>query len=322
MKGDILVKKDTGNPIWRQDITMSINRFYFSKIKQVLVPSVKEVLDEICEQYVFQVEKTGLENYHFQVRVNLKNDRRWRCKQLEKHLQIAFVGNQNKAANLVEDIYFHRIHCTPTSNNAKSKFDYVMKEETRWDGPYSDRPIFLGKTILPHDKLLPWHRRFVDLLENYDTDEPDWRTIYHVKDERGCSMKSTFCRYLLWNYEKEVGMINPFGSPNQINSSITKMGRRKMFILDIPRSYSWTKKNKDNDSITRHYNPQWPELCLVLERLKDGMLIDSFYGRFESFIMDPPIILVFSNWPLERYPGQYLSSDRIKEVDLNSSLTD
>lgn len=307
------IEKSAGNPIWRQDITLSINKVFFKDIKSLLIPLVNEALNDICEQYVFQVELTGEENYHFQGRVNLKHENRWRCNRLHSHLEKVFN-------NIKKDHLFYKIVCSPTSNNAKAKFDYVMKQDTRWDGPYSDRPIFLGKTILPRDKLLPWHLKFVNLLENYDTDDPDWRTIYHVKDERGNSMKSTFCRFLIWNYEKEVGMINPFGSPNQINSSIVKMGRRKLFILDIPRSYSWISKNKYTGFEVRKYNPQWPELCLVLERLKDGMLVDSFYGRFESFLMDPPIIIVFSNWPLERYSGQFITKDRIKEVDLASFI--
>ena len=297
------------NPIWRQDVTLSINRLFFADIKSLLIPEVKRVLEDICEQYVFQVELTGEENYHFQIRVNLKNENRWRCSRLSKHLETTLNS-------VKEEPLFYKIACTPTSNNSKGRFDYVMKDETRFDGPYSDRPLFMGKSILPSDKLLPWHRFFIDLLEKYDEYETDWRTIYHVKDLRGNNMKSSFCRYLLWNYEKEVGILNPFGSPNQINSSLIKLGRRKLYILDIPRSYSWTVK--DNGVETRKYHPQWPELCLVLERLKDGMLVDSFYGRYESFIMDPPIIIVFSNWPLEHYRGEFISEDRVKEIDLQS----
>lgn len=297
-------KEDKNNPIFRQDVTMSINRQYFSQLKE-LVECVKKTMNEDCENYVFQVECTGESNYHLQVRVNLKFFNRWRCGRYSKHLNDRFGD------------LFYNIHCSPTSNNNKGKFDYVMKEESRVLGPFSDKPIFNGSSILPESKLLNWHRYFIHLLENYEIYDLDYRTIFHVKDVTGGHMKSTFCRYLIWNFKDEVGIINPFGTPGQIASSFVKGGAKKLYFLDLPRSYRterFTKKGK----LRVNYHQNFAELCTIIERVKDGLLVDSFYGRStDPLLMSPPIVVVFSNWDLEIFKGQFISKDRLKVIDLN-----
>jgi len=298
------MKEDKNNPIFRQDVTMSINREWFSKLKDV-VNITKITMDRDCENYVFQLELTGEENYHLQVRVNLKHSNRWRCARYAKHLS-------KKLGDM-----FYNIRCSPTSNNNQGKFDYVMKSETRVMGPFSDRPIFTGSSILPSEKLLIWHRFFINLLENYDTDPLDFRTIFHVKDECGRHMKSTFCRFLVWHFKNDVAIINPFGTPGQIASSFVKTGAKKLYFLDLPRSYRVEGPAKNGKS-TVTYHQNFSELCIILERIKDGLLVDSFYGRAsEPLLMSPPIVIIFSNWDLELFKGQFISEDRLKIIDLS-----
>lgn len=299
-----MAKKDKNNPIFRQDVTMSISREYFSQLKE-LVSSVKKIMDEDCENWVFQVECTGETNYHLQVRVNLKFTNRWRCSKYSKHLN-------SKLGDM-----FYNIYCTPTSNNNQGKFDYVMKEESRVMGPFSDKPIFDGSSILPESKLLPWHRYFINLLENYETDELDFRTIFHVRDITGGHQKSTFCRYLMWHFKSEVGIINPFGTPGQIASSFVKGGAKKMYFLDLPRSYRKEALSPDG-KLRVCYHQNFAELCTIIERVKDGLLVDSFYGRScDPLLMSPPIVVIFSNWDLESFRGQFISKDRLKVIDLS-----
>lgn len=293
------------NPIYRHDLTLSIKREYHSDEQiEELAKTVKNELDEICEKYVFQCELTGESNYHFQVRLNLKTELRWRCNTLRTYLEKAFYE-------------FYNIHVTPTSANCRGKFDYVMKEETRHMGPWADKPMFLGKSIIRNDKLLPWHNFVLELMEE-SKQKFDWRTIYHIYDESGNSMKSTFCRYMLWHHESEVGLVNVFGTPSQINASLVQCGPKLVYIIDIPRSYATTEVDGNGKQKVLQYHPQWPELCLIIERLKDGMLVNSMYGKYETLLIDPPLVLVFSNWPLEQNPGQFLSQDRISTITLQS----
>ena len=295
---------DKGNPIFRQDLTLSIKReFHDDEQIEELAKLVKEELDEICERYVFQCELTGESNFHFQCRVNLKTEKRWRCDQFRRYLEKGFKE-------------FYDIHATPTSANCRGKFDYVMKEETRYLGPWSDRPMFLGRSIISSDQLKPWHNFVLELMQD-TREEFEWRTIYHVYDKSGNSMKSTFCRYLLWHYSNEVGLVNPFGSPSQINSSLVKCGPKLVYLIDIPRSYATVELMEDGEQNVQYYHPQWAELCLMIERLKDGMLVDTMYGQYQTMLMDPPLVVVFSNWPLQKYPGQFLSADRVEIITLH-----
>lgn len=337
------VENKVENPIYRQDFTLSLDKTFVELLHMQDEPIaefdlhiiIQKILGDICDDYVFQLEspKENPMNFHYQGRVNLKSGNRWRCGKFAEELRrelthylwewaeerdyLCFAGdygielhNKRKGKKALLDMIIWRIETSPT-HVSRGNFDYVLKQNSRFLGPWSNRPIFLGRSILPESLLMNYQRLLLDKLKD---DKIDFRTIYHIKDEVGGNLKSSFCKYLMWHHRDEVAIINPFGTVNQINSSLCKLGIKKMYILDIPRSYSWL----DTKGV-RRYHDNWPELANLIELLKNGMLQDSMYGSCDKFlIMDNPVVLIFSNWNLERVRGDYFSTDRLVTIDISS----
>lgn len=323
-KQDTLVNQK--NPVYRQDITVSINHdclpadSHSSPISKEelediflddFIKPLQSTLGHVCQKYVFSLEETyrddytdGWGNLHFQCRVNLRTKNRWRPSQLSKYLAEQLqVGGAPMA---------YRITCSPTAKATGSNFDYVMKkDETHRLGPFADRPFFLGESILRTDQLLPWHLLLLEKLN-----KPfEYRKIIHILDIHGHNQKSSFIRYLLWHFPNEIGIINCFGTTSQISSAIVSMGAKKYYVLDLPRSYSWEETGKDG-IVRQHWNKQWRELSYLLEQLKNGLTINNMYGQAEHLLQDPPHIVIMSNWELESHPGDYFSHDRLETIDL------
>lgn len=291
------------------DLTLSIDRKCKKDMLDLAV-DLEDFFRPMCQNYVFQLESTGEnenKNNHFQCRINLVHEKRMRPGTLFNLIENYFSeGNGETSKNI-----FYFIDISPTCNATKN-FDYCMKEESRISGPWADRETsFLERSIMSEDLLSQWHYGVLNKLKDRRKGVFDWRTIMHIYDHKGNNMKSSFCRYLMYHFPKEVGIINGFGSPAQVNSSLVKMGPKLLYILDLPRSYSWLVKK---DGITkRKYHQAWPELANIVEKLKDGMLIDTMYGSDKLLLMAPPEVVILSNWPIAE---NVFSKDRLTVVNL------
>lgn len=294
----------------RWDLTLSLDKsFYEASSHRQVATALKSFFEEYCDKFVFQLECSedddkNITNLHFQCRVSFVQ--RLRKKTILNMIEEEF---ENKP--------FYNCWISPTSKRCRN-FNYVMKIESRLAGPWADRPFFAGKSILPDSKLKPWMIDLVKKIEAHgDTLDQDYfRTIYHVLDEQGNNMKSSFVKYLLHKYGDNVGLINPFGTANSINQVICTGGAKKLYLLDMPRPYSWEVKSKNGAVIGRKWNPQWFELSHLLEKVKDGALSGTMYGESSVLLMEPPFIIIFSNWPLQEEDGDIFSYDRIKVIDL------
>lgn len=310
-KNDSTIKEGRGPFAKRWDLTLSVDKSLYEAVShRRLARELKSFFEEYCDKYVFQLECSedadgNITNLHFQCRVS-------------------FVQRLRRSTilNMIEEDFeiksFYNSWISPTSKRCRN-FNYVMKIESRLAGPWADRPFFAGKSILPDNKLKPWMIDLVKKIEAHgDTLDQDYfRTIYHVLDEQGNNMKSSFVKYLLHKYGDNVGLINPFGTANSINQVICTGGAKKLYLLDMPRPYSWSVINPKNGSVIgRKWNPQWFELSHLLEKVKDGALSGTMYGESSTLLMEPPFIIIFSNWPLQEEDGDIFSYDRIKVIDL------
>lgn len=294
------------HPLYRQDFVLSLDRNVDPSKYGELAQDVKEFLKRHCENFLFQLEKTGDSNIHFQGRVNLTM--RKRCETFEALFKEQFTKDE-----------FYRVGCTPTSGNCRN-FSYVMKEETRIKGPWSDRPIFMGRSIFKTSELLPWHQEYKEIIDTYIDKfeyEFDWRTIYSIVDTEGHTRKTAFVKYLFFNYGNMVGLLDPFGTQAQNSNSIVKEGAKMIYLIDLPRSMArWVENEKTKKSYWQ-YSEQCQSMFVLAERLKDGgPFKGTMYGDCKYMQMDPPLVLIFSNWPLQNYPGQNISSDRLHERKL------
>lgn len=241
-------------------------------------------LTEWCKKWVFQLEEcpeTGKK--HLQVRISLiKKKRR------SEVVHLPFKG-----------------HWTPTCNNVHEgqTFNYVMKADTRVDGPWSDKdwetppPLTRQLKSFMEQPFRPWQKQ----VENW-CKETDDRSIKMIYDTQGNSGKSIMAEYL--EYKKLAFELPPMRIMEDIMQFVFGFKEQKVYLIDMPRAM---KKDKLG------------EFYAGLECLKNGVCYDKRYSA-KKRRFDRPQIIVFTN-VLPNW--EFMSADRweIWEMSPQYSLT-
>lgn len=139
-----------------------------------------------------------------------------------------------------------------------------------------------------------WQKEIYNLIFEKDKSykKPDQRKIISIVDKKGNSGKSSFFKWLYYNHSNTIGRIG-YGSASQLRSSSVKIGKKDLYIIDLARAKSKDDKQED--------------LLSVLEDLKSGFVTNAMYGNGGTLIMEPPHIIVSSNYVLDY---RLLSEDR------------
>lgn len=257
------------NQIYRWDATLSM-----AVMPQI--ESLKRELKAHCKKWVFQKEQGGVTGYlHWQIRVSLK----------EKSRMPAFLVGA---------------HWTPTHDKSWS---YVMKEETRVEGPWcdSDEPDYIPMKYRGDIELRPWQSV---LLDRVRADPNQDRTIHCVVDSVGNNGKSFLRNYLKF---RKGWVIIPASCqlPKDIMAAAKALVAQRREVpgicIDIPRACS-----------KRHFH----SLAQAIESIKDGILIEERY-HYSEWVIEPPPVVVFSNWVP---PRECFSEDRWRITDLSDAL--
>ena len=143
----------------------------------------------------------------------------------------------------------------------------------------------------------PWQKQIYNTIFEEEDDKtvfkkPDPRHIVSLVDKKGNSGKSSFFKWIFYKYPKNIGRIG-YGSASQLRSSVVNIGRKDLYIIDLSRSKSKNDRQED--------------LLSVLEDLKSGLVTNAMYGSGRTLIMEPPHIVVSSNYNLDY---ELLSEDR------------
>ncbi len=228
-----------------------------------------------CKKWAYQLELGEETEYkHYQGRISLKV----------------------KARNMVGELY-SKCHWSATSKeNADNQF-YVTKEDTRVDGPWTDKDTYIPRQIREIEQLRPWQQAIVD-----DADVWDTRHINMVYCPEGNTGKSTLAG---WVRAYKLGrVLPPVNDYKDLLRMVYGIEESSLYIFDMPRSM---KKEK---------------LCgffAAVETIKDGYAYDDRY-EFKEKNFDCPNIWIFTNiLPIT----EYLSHDRwrfwsiTKDMELN-----
>lgn len=164
-------------------------------------------------------------------------------------------------------------------NQHKEYKDKAKKEST-----YKGEDI---KILDERKNWKPWQLTMFNAFfnDNYSFKKPREREIYSIVDLKGRSGKSIFYKWLMVNIgEDEIGKVT-FGTASQLRSSVIQMGEKKLYLLDLSRS----KGKADSEE----------DLMAVLENIADGMVSSPMYGKAASLLMEPPHIMITSNYLLD-----------------------
>ena len=194
-----------------------------------------------------------------------------------------------------------KAHVSVTSGNGHKSDFYVVKDQTRVEGPWTDKDIERPplRTVIKMEQsgLYPWQSELLEKVRDYDD-----RSVHLVIDTNGNNGKSAFCKYV---WQKKLGQpVPPMQSAEDLVQFVKSLDVSKLYVIDMPRAM---KKKK----LYGMYSG--------IETLKNGMIYDKRYKGSFTYI-DEPNIIVFTNTPPKMC---YLSKDRWKlwSIDVNHQLT-
>lgn len=262
------------NPIYSYDFTLSCNICNdYAK--------VWKDLSTIAKKFVFQKEQSENGYIHFQGRMSL--------------IKKKCLGPLLK---LIEKTCLHGCHLAPTSNNGSTSFDYVMKLDTRIEGPWddtSDIVLYIPRQV-KDIVLRPWQVSVQMTCNIWDT-----RTINVIIDKNGNIGKSTLVSYL--RCHKLARKVPPVHSYKDVMRMVCDMPISTCYLFDMPRGVSHSK-----------------ELYTAIEEIKSGYAWDDRY-KFREVFFDCPTIWIFTN---EKPNPKLMSADRWKlwQVTDEQTLTE
>lgn len=242
------------NPIFVYDVTVWCDK----KTKDETVA----LFNEYAKHWVFQKEAcptTG--TLHYQCRISLKAKRR-ECEIVKSWAAIGWAG-------------CYKIK--PTSNDASRNFDYVMKTETRLEGPWADNdpePPYIPRQVREMGELKGWQKDVAKDIGVWDT-----RHINCVINSGGNVGKSSLAGYLLAHGKGRK--VPPMGSYEDLMKLLLSMPQASFYLIDIPRGIDTKSKEKKG-------------MYAAIESLKDGYVWDNRYEWKERYF-DCPNVWVFTN---------------------------
>ena len=280
----------TRNRVYRYHLTIYLDELIegkemlYERPPELLNKLLNEWFDDNCKKWVYQLEKSKNGMLHYQCVISLN----------KKESSKKVLSSISSYTSIKEDY----INISP-SLTGNTSFCYAMKEETRVEGPWSNKMLEenLQVETLAFDKFYNWQK----VVFHIAMGKPDDRSIHWFYDSKGNRGKTQLTRMLLANHGKEMGIIPCVGTSNQLVSAIINMGMRKTYILDIPRAKSGGS-----------WDDRIADLMLTIESIKNGLLVSAFYGKLNQLLMPHPNVIVFSNYDLYG-----LSSDRWKKYDMD-----
>lgn len=234
--------------------------FTLSNKNNLDINILKDTLCEVSKHWALQLEKGETGYIHWQGRFSLMKRKR--------------LGALIKLFKLYEQ--WDEVHFSPTANANTKNFNYVMKADTRIDGPWTDKDEEKFETkqlqIFKGYKMYPWQKT----LENKAT---DWcpRKIDMIYDTVGNQGKSIFSEYL--EYTGVAEEIPPFRMMDDIFQWVASRPKKQCYIIDMPRAL---KKDKLAD------------FYAGIEIVKNGVCYDKRYKAVKKRF-DRPRIFVFTN---------------------------
>lgn len=233
---------------------------------EVDISRYKAFLRMWCKKYCLQLERGEATGYeHYQGRLSLIKKKR------KVELMKLFEGAGVPVPNYLE----------PTSSPVYLKGDnfYVMKEDTRIDGPWTDKDEekYIPKQFREKD-LKKWQVKVVEDSKVFND-----RLVNVIYDPVGCNGKSFLSSYCsLFLSGITVPPVNDAKELMAVMCDIC-MGKEERkpnpVFIDMPRS-------QDQSRLYGVYS--------AIEQIKNGLLYDLRY-KYKEWWIDSPAIWVFMN---------------------------
>lgn len=200
--------------------------------------------------------------------------------------------------NLLNDTKLHGMQVSESSlKTFQDEIFYMMKYDTRLDGPWDDTkwkdPEYIPRQFRGlMDRLYPWQQQILDSADTFDD-----RYVNLVYDPQGCKGKSTIAR--LSQLHKGALRLPPVGDHKQLLESACDilMARKErepnLCFIDLPRTLTIDPK-------------KFAPFMIAIEEVKGGVVCD-MRNHYKEWWFDSPQVWVFCN----HVPNLgYMSDDR------------
>lgn len=234
-------------------------------------------LNKIAKKWKFQRELSTTGYDHFQGTFTL-------IKKNRKHTLLDLLKNHDL-------VPFQ--HLEPVSNNGvKMAWNYVMKADSRTDGPWTDQENSVKYIPRQYRDITLWEwQNLIEKMHN----EFNTRIINFVHDRNGCNGKSTIAALMALLHGALV--LPPINDAQQLLQSVCDILSSRecrtpgTIFVDLPRCASKEKMNG---------------IFAAIETLKNGFSYD-VRNHYREWWFDSPQIWVFSN---DECPVNNMSADR------------
>lgn len=250
---------------------------------------IKLIHPKYVKKYTFQLEKGDSGYEHFQGRLSLIKKRRL-----------------TEACKLLKEV-LPKIHLSVTSNNGLEDNFYVLKEDTKLEGAWSDtdpKPQFIPRQIREITKLKPWQQTVVDLSSEWNT-----RNINIILDTAGNIGKSILSTYMgVYGHGRQLPYCNDY---KDIMRMVMDIPTSRCYLIDMPRAIN-------KEKLFQMYG--------AIETVKSGYAYDDRYS-FRDKYFDCPNIWVFTNTvpdfgllSIDRWKLWEVKNDTLKEMAIGAEL--
>lgn len=239
---------------------------------------IAKTLRELAKRWVFQREESKEKKAHYQIRMSLYHKK-----------------SLSGTTDLLKQTCLKGSHLSPTAGVNSKNFNYVMKLDSRIDGPWKDTdpdPDQVDKQVFYQN--LPWQQDCTDFIKG----EVDERKIRIYLDKGGKVGKSTMIKKIRYN---KLGTIIPptMEKAEDISAMIMCKPVDRCYVVDLPKCIIPSKMNS---------------FWSALETVKDGYCSDK-RNRFRDRVFKTPHVIVFTN---NLPPRAFLSEDRWEIIDLSN----
>lgn len=225
------------------------------------VEAVTKFLNNYCNTWCFQLERTKEGQPHYQMRIRLKNKLR-----------------KKKATELIHQI-LPTAHLSPTSSFNMNNCFYVMKEDSKIDGPWKDTDpkfneggLYIQKKLRTEPKWYPWQEKVIEMIEK----EPDDRTV-HVIIKRGNVGGSTLAKYL--HMHGKARRIPCMDNMKELMQCVLGAPAAPAYFVDLPKGIDAYKLRG---------------FFTGIEEIKNGYAYDPRHKWKENYY-EPAHVFVFTN---------------------------
>ncbi len=233
-------------------------------------PTLHKALKQVAKNFVYQLEKGEKKGkLHYQIYFKVRKRTR-----------------ANAIAKVMSSLGVKGVNVKPCSTDGKLALSkYCMKKDTRVDGPWADKRIYLGADL--PKKLYPWQQKIVDIIKG----PVDDRAIHWFHDEKGGAGKSTFAKYMYFHHQI---LTLTFGDAKDLLYVVSQQEGLDAYMFDLSR----TKGGKSSMS----------DIYQSMESIKNGYFTSTKYET-KTCCFNKPHVIIFSN----HLPNmKALSADRWK----------